>query len=243
MTPTMMVPRTDPGEAAPPARNYEQDFLDAVRALKPSSVLDIGCGQGALLQALMAGGRVRGAGLEPEDAAADRARALGLEVHSGRAEALPFADKSFDVVTLEYVAHHVEHLPRGLVEAVRVARQAVLILDGWFDISLPSQRVACDLDDWTKRIDRRRGMVHNSCPRPCDLIAPLLASGPVRIDYTCQLDLRPRPLAKVEAEARRQLDTVPPAPDLAADLDRILDQARLYGCSSAGRLLLTARLP
>ncbi|WP_343715329.1 methyltransferase domain-containing protein, partial [Inquilinus sp.] len=158
-------------------------------------------------------------------------------------EALPFAEGSFDVVTLEYVAHHVEHLPRALHEAARVARRAVLVLDGWYDETLPSQRAMRDLDEWRKRIDRRLGMIHNPCPRPCDLTGPLLACGPLEIDYACRLELRPRSLAELEDTARRHLNGVAPAPDLAAELDRILDDGRLHGCSDAGTLLLTARRP
>ncbi|WP_395681283.1 class I SAM-dependent methyltransferase [Inquilinus sp.] len=241
MTSTMMVPRT---EAAPrPSRDGKPELLATLRGLHPASVLDVGCGEGALLRAITADGAVHGVGLEPEEAAAERARAAGLEVGPGRAEALPFAENSFDVVTLEYVAHHVEHLPRALREATRVARRAVLVLDGWYDEALPSQRVMRDLDEWRKRIDRRLGLVHNPCPRPRDLIDPLLACGPLEIDYACRLELGPRSLAELEATARRQLDTVAPAPDLAAELDRILDDGRLHGCTDAGTLLLCARLP
>ncbi|MFE0755782.1 class I SAM-dependent methyltransferase [Inquilinus sp. NPDC058860] len=241
MTPTMMVPRTEP--APRPSRDGKPELLAALRALRPASVLDVGCGEGALLRAIIADGAVRGVGLEPEDAAAERARAAGLEVQPGRAEALPFADDSFDVVTFEYVAHHIEHLPRALHEAARVARCAVLVLDGWYDEALPSQRVMRDLDDWRKRIDRRMGMVHNPCPRPRDLIDPLLASGPLGIDYACRLELNPRSLTELEAAARRHLDSVAPAPELAAELGRILDDGRLHGCTDAGTLLLCARLP
>ena len=241
MTPTMMVPRTEP--ATRPSGDGKQELLTVLRTLRPASVLDVGCGEGALLRAIAADSAVRGVGIEPEDAAADRAMAAGLEVRPGRAEALPFAEDSFDVVTLEYVAHHVEHLPRALREAARVARRAVLVLDGWYDETLPSQRVMRDLDDWRKRIDRRIGMVHNPCPRPRDLIDPLLASGPLGIDYACRLELSPRSLAELEAMARRHLEAVAPSPDLAMELERILDDGRLHGCTDAGTLLLAARFP
>jgi SAM-dependent methyltransferase len=241
MTPTMMVPRTEPTPRL--SRDGKPELLAELRGLHPASVLDVGCGEGALLRAITADGAVHGVGLEPEDAAAERARAAGLEVRPGRAEALPFGDDSFDVVTLEYVAHHVEHLPRALREAARVARRAVLVLDGWYDVALPSQRVMRDLDDWRKRIDRRLGMVHNPCPRPRDLIDPLLACGPLEIDYACRLELSPRSLAELETAAQRHLETVAPAPDLAVELERILDDGRLHGCTDAGTLLLCARLP
>lgn len=241
MIQTMMVPRTEP--APRPPRDGKQELLAALRALRPSSMLDVGCGEGALLRAVTAEGAVRGVGIEPEKAAAERAQAAGVEVQPGRAEALPFPDGSFDVVTLEYVAHHVEHLPRALREAARVARRAVLVLDGWYDETLPSQRVMRDLDEWRKRIDRRLGMVHNPCPGPRDLIDPLLACGPLQIDYACRLELNPRSLAELEPAARRHLEAVAPAPELAAELDRILDDGRLHGCADAGTLLLTARWP
>ncbi|MGK9165570.1 class I SAM-dependent methyltransferase [Inquilinus limosus] len=241
MTPSMMMPRTEPDETLRPRRDHRQDLLAAVRGVHPFSVLDVGCGDGAFLQEITADGSVRGVGLEPEEAAAARARARGLEIHSGRAEALPFANHSFDVVALDYVAHHVENLPRSLREAARVARRAVFILDGWYDEELPSQRVMRDLDDWRKRIDRRLGLVHNPCPRPRDLIDPLLASGPLEIDYACRLELRPRSLTQMETQTRRHLEAVAPAPDLAAELDRILDEGRLHGCTEAGALLLAAR--
>jgi len=242
MPPTMMLPRTEPGAVPGPRRDDKQQLLGTLLGLAPASVLDVGCGEGALLRAVTADGSIRGVGIEPEEAAAERARAAGLEVRPGLAEALPFADDSFDVITLEYVAHHVEHLPRALHEAARVARRAVLVLDGWYDETLPSQRVMRDLDEWRKRIDRRLGMVHNPCPAPRELIDPLLACGPLAIDYVCGLVLNPQPLAELEATARRQLETVAPAPGLALELDRILDDARLHGCTGAGTLLLRARL-
>lgn len=81
------------------------------------------------------------------------------------------------------------------------------------------------------------------CPRPRDLIDPLLASGPLGIDYACRLELSPRSLAELEITAWRHLEAVAPTPDLAAELDRILDEGRLHGCTDAGTLLLTARFP
>lgn len=46
-----------------------------------------------------------------------------------RAEELPFADRSFDVVTCRLAAHHFEGIERGVVEMVRVARDLVLVVD------------------------------------------------------------------------------------------------------------------
>ncbi|WP_343718443.1 methionine biosynthesis protein MetW, partial [Inquilinus sp.] len=78
MTPTMMMPRTD--AAARPPQDGKREFLAALRSFEPASVLDVGCGEGALLRAVTADGSIHGVGIEPEEAAAEQARASGLEV-------------------------------------------------------------------------------------------------------------------------------------------------------------------
>lgn len=46
-----------------------------------------------------------------------------------RAEELPFADKSFDVVACRLAAHHFEDVAAGAGEMARVARDRVLVVD------------------------------------------------------------------------------------------------------------------
>ena len=46
------------------------------------------------------------------------------ERRAGTAEALPFPDGAFDLVTFENSLHHVAEIGRGLAEAMRVARRA-----------------------------------------------------------------------------------------------------------------------
>src|SRR5262245_20402759 len=76
-------------------------------------VLEIGCGTGAL--AVLVKRRypeTRVVGLDPDPKALDRARAkadrAGLEIewHQGFADALPFADDSFDRVLSSLMLHH-----------------------------------------------------------------------------------------------------------------------------------------
>ena len=91
-----------------------------------------------------------------------------------------------------------------------------------------------------------RVVVPNCAAQPVpgrDLIDPLLASDPLGIDYACRLELSPRSLAELEITAWRHLEAVAPAPELAAELDRILDDGRLHSCTDAGTVLLTARFP
>ena len=113
-------------------------YDEAQRHLKPNaSILDVGTGAGHLSFAL-APLAARVVALDPSpgmlatvrDAAL--ARGLGqIETCAGSADALPFADASFDLVCSRYSAHHWLHVPQALAQLRRVVRPDgfVLIID------------------------------------------------------------------------------------------------------------------
>jgi ubiquinone/menaquinone biosynthesis C-methylase UbiE len=136
---------------------YQQAFRAEIAALKPASLCDVGCGAGALLGYAQAHG-IAATGIEPD--AAKVAQANGLDIRAGTAEALPFPDGAFDLVTFENSLHHATEIGRALAEAMRVARRAVVIVDPWFDLSIPSQKVGDRFERWLKALDRMTGMVH-----------------------------------------------------------------------------------
>jgi SAM-dependent methyltransferase len=223
-----------------PEAIYRRQFFDAVMAFAPASVLDVGCGDGSFLrQAAQQGCAV--AGIETDAAHVAALQAEGIDVRAGRAEALPFADGSVDCVTMQYSPHHVEDLPTALREAARVARKAVLALDPWYDVSLPSQRTALALDNWFKAVDRRTGMVHNECLAIGAFIDPLAGVGGLSFDYGHRLVLVPWPLQEAEAMARGYLAKVAGDADFTRKLDDILQQARRDGLTGDGALFFTAR--
>ena len=83
------------------------------------NILDVGCGTGANLEMLREFGKAEGVDVSAE--ALSFCRARGLEnVKLGAAEALPYADNSFDLVTGLDVVEHLDDDVAGLKEMRRV---------------------------------------------------------------------------------------------------------------------------
>lgn len=182
------------GLAAPP-ECFRQEFLRLLLARAPGSVLDVGCGSGELIEAL-AQRDVRASGVDIDARAIESAAQRGVDVRLTAAEQLPFADGSFEWVVTQYAVHHFAKVRPALLEMWRVAHRGLLVLEPWYDSSLVSQRVAHALDRWSKRIDRRRGMVHNDCLLARDILGPFTGDATLRIDR-----LHPPPTASATRRA------------------------------------------
>jgi len=190
---------------------YKRDLVNLINELAAPSLLDVGCGAGRLLREVAAPGR-RCVGIEISHELVDKLALEGLEVEIGDAEKLGFDDGSFDVVVFDYTAHHLANLDRAFLEAGRVSRRAVLVLDPWHDLSIPSQRVAYDFDLWLKLIDRRRGLVHEPTLSAAQLMRPFLALEGSQLD--CRYRLLPvaMPLEALLGMAQNNLDKLGGAP-------------------------------
>jgi phosphatidylethanolamine/phosphatidyl-N-methylethanolamine N-methyltransferase len=95
----------------------------AVADLQPASVLEVGVGTGLTLSGYPPSSKVVGVDISPEMLARARKRVEALSNHNIRlelmdAEALTFADDSFDCVTVPYVLSVTPH-PHRLVEEIR----------------------------------------------------------------------------------------------------------------------------
>ena len=105
------------------------DSLSFVRRhlapLAGKRVLDIGCGKGGPAKALSAEG-ARVTGVDPVESALVEARkaAPAATFECSGAEALPFADETFDAAIFLNALHHVPvpHMRRALAEARRVTK-------------------------------------------------------------------------------------------------------------------------
>ena len=91
--------------------------LAAIAGVRPSRVLDAGCGSGDFA-ALLTTPDVRCVDLSP--AAIDAARSKGLRAEVGDIQNLPFPDGSFDVAVANWALYHVHDRALAIAELARV---------------------------------------------------------------------------------------------------------------------------
>jgi SAM-dependent methyltransferase len=109
---------------APGHDSYWHFHRDAFLALLPPpgvATLDVGCGEGRLPRDLAARG-YRVVGVDPSPTLIEAARAAHADGSyvEGRAEALPFDDGAFDLVTAFMTLHDVDDLEAAVRECARV---------------------------------------------------------------------------------------------------------------------------
>ncbi len=112
--------------------NFERTLDDLFERADPSSLLDVGCGEGVLVHRWamrMAERRVVGIDLEEESIQAGWAErtAPNLEYRVMRAEDLPFAENEFDMATAIEVLEHVPNPERTVSEMARCAERHLLV--------------------------------------------------------------------------------------------------------------------
>ena len=106
-----------------------QLMCDMLKPMRGETLLDIGCGTGACLQAFL-GMDLQATGLDPSSYMLDIAlKKLGnrVDLYRGYAEDLPFDDNSFTYASLFTTLEFVEDPRKALEEACRVAKDRVFI--------------------------------------------------------------------------------------------------------------------
>jgi ubiquinone/menaquinone biosynthesis C-methylase UbiE len=104
---------------------YARDLVERARPFGPSDrVLDLGCGTGIVARVLRErlGGAAHLTGLDINAPMLAKARSLAPDIdwHEGSAVALPFADRSFDVVLAQQVLQFVPDRAGAAAEVRRV---------------------------------------------------------------------------------------------------------------------------
>jgi 2-polyprenyl-3-methyl-5-hydroxy-6-metoxy-1,4-benzoquinol methylase len=124
------------GSTNPVVRRLMDGFERALQELferaAPSSLLDVGCGEGVLVERWarqLKGGRVVGIDLEEESIQAGWAerQAPNLEYRVMEAENLPFAANEFDLAAAIEVLEHVPDPEHTLSEMARCAERHLLV--------------------------------------------------------------------------------------------------------------------
>jgi ubiquinone/menaquinone biosynthesis C-methylase UbiE len=118
--------------------NHNTHYFPLLKQHVPSSavrVLDVGCGDGTLCRFLERPGR-NVVGIDPDQQLLATAGG-GIRHAAASGEALPFADTTFDAVTMSMVLHHVDEVaalrevrrvlrPGGVLVVLGIARSAGL---------------------------------------------------------------------------------------------------------------------
>ena len=116
-------------------------LLDGRAAREASPLLDIGSGDGAALQAVIAGAPIRAIALDRPPPLRWNGPPETARVH-GDAHRLPFADDTFGAALLLDAFEWLRHPSAALQEAARVARGPVVVVQTdwpalWFDSDAP----------------------------------------------------------------------------------------------------------
>ena len=106
--------------------NFTNVLVEEIKKLQPESILDVGAGEGFILQKLhdnAIGKKLEG--IEYMDEAIALGKVMHPQIHlkQGDIYHLPHKDNSFDVVICSEVLEHLENLQEALQELVRVSKR------------------------------------------------------------------------------------------------------------------------
>lgn len=109
---------------------FSRALITELKNVRPNTILDVGCGEGFMLERI----RMSGIGQTAEGVDfSQKAIKLGHEIHptlmlrQGDIYQLPYADNSFDTVLCSEVLEHLEYPEKAMKELQRVSSKQCII--------------------------------------------------------------------------------------------------------------------
>lgn len=118
---------------------YEMDRLISLclEGIEVANVLDVGTGSGVFAEAFVKQGlEVAGSDINPEMIAAAKEFVPAGRFTIAPAEKMPFEDQSFDLVFMANVFHEVDDQVGTLMEAKRIAKKRIAIMEHPYKLQL-----------------------------------------------------------------------------------------------------------
>ena len=135
-------------------RNYLFDNAGAERARR---ILEVGCGTGAILREINAPAPLHGLDLEPDSLTQCRIHAPAASLTLGDAHALPYPDRSFDIVFCHFLLLWVRDPLRVLREMARVGRDVLALAEPDYGGRLDAPAALEPLGKWQAEALVRQG--------------------------------------------------------------------------------------
>lgn len=110
--------------------NFYKSFIVLAKSVNPTSILDVGCGEGFSLCKLSEykiGEKLEGIDYSKEAISTGKKLFPGLLLKQGNVYNLPYKDNAFDLILCTEILEHLENPKKALQEILRVSKKYILV--------------------------------------------------------------------------------------------------------------------